>query len=108
MPKSSSKTTKDKPAGEKKEKRPPSAYNLYIKNNSAKWKEENPGKKQSEMMKEMAVLWKDAAHIADISSLFQLPECFISYSVLLLCIMDIHWGSLLRALALPCMSLRFR
>ncbi|KAF5351414.1 hypothetical protein D9758_013509 [Tetrapyrgos nigripes] len=58
--KSSSKATKDKPAGEKKQKRPPSAYNLYIKNNSAKWKEENPGKKQSEMMKEMAVLWKDA------------------------------------------------
>ncbi|KIY44234.1 hypothetical protein FISHEDRAFT_62402 [Fistulina hepatica ATCC 64428] len=43
-----------------KEKRPPSAYNLFVKEHIKKWKEENPEKPQKEAMAAIAVLWRNA------------------------------------------------
>ncbi|KAJ8496998.1 hypothetical protein ONZ45_g12229 [Pleurotus djamor] len=42
-----------------KEKREPSAYNVFIKENMTKWLKENPGKKAGEAMKELGAQWKD-------------------------------------------------
>ncbi|EJD51700.1 hypothetical protein AURDEDRAFT_111742 [Auricularia subglabra TFB-10046 SS5] len=53
------KATSDKPAGEKKT-RAPSAYALFVKEQMPIWKANNPEKKHTAAMKEIAALWADS------------------------------------------------
>ncbi|KAJ8495217.1 hypothetical protein ONZ45_g12947 [Pleurotus djamor] len=52
-------STSAKVAKPVKEKREPSAYNVFIKENMTKWLKENPGRKAGEAMKELGAQWKD-------------------------------------------------
>ncbi|KAL4257097.1 HMG box domain-containing protein [Pleurotus pulmonarius] len=58
--KSATKATTTKPAKQEvKEKREPSAYNVFIKTEMATWRQANPGKKVTEAMKELGAMWRD-------------------------------------------------
>ncbi|KDQ06730.1 hypothetical protein BOTBODRAFT_60457 [Botryobasidium botryosum FD-172 SS1] len=54
------KTRKTKKSGEPKEKRPPTNYQLFMKNNITSYKESHPGISHKDAFKEVALLWKDA------------------------------------------------
>ncbi|KAH8983964.1 hypothetical protein EDB86DRAFT_166798 [Lactarius hatsudake] len=45
---------------EGKPKRPPSAYNLFVKEHMKTYLAENPGKTNKDAMKHIGALWKDA------------------------------------------------
>ncbi|KAH9173771.1 hypothetical protein EDB89DRAFT_1957635 [Lactarius sanguifluus] len=47
-------------AAEGKPKRPPSAYNLFVKDHMKSYLAENPGKTNKDAMKHIGALWKDA------------------------------------------------
>ncbi|KAF7974259.1 hypothetical protein HWV62_13040 [Athelia sp. TMB] len=52
--------TKTKEPKEKKEKRAPTAYNTFTSTHMKALKETNPGKQNSELMKDVAALWRDS------------------------------------------------
>jgi len=62
MPKESTKHTKRAAAGDKEEKakRPPTAYQLYMKDTLVKVKGENPDMTHGDAFKKVAAMWKDA------------------------------------------------
>ncbi|KAI0298059.1 hypothetical protein B0F90DRAFT_1633135 [Multifurca ochricompacta] len=47
-------------AAEGKTKRPPSAYNLFVKEHMKTYLADNPGKTNKDAMKHIGALWKDA------------------------------------------------
>ncbi|KAG9019893.1 hypothetical protein FRB90_000023 [Tulasnella sp. 427] len=49
-----------KDGGEPKEKRPPSPYNLFVKEQMPIWKQANPGRPVKEAMQEIAALWAES------------------------------------------------
>ncbi|KAF8995229.1 hypothetical protein BDQ17DRAFT_1545255 [Cyathus striatus] len=61
-----SKTTRSSAAGSDskkdvaKPKRPPTLYNLFIKENTKKWREAHPEDSYKNAFKEVAKMWKDA------------------------------------------------
>ncbi|KAF7300174.1 hypothetical protein MKEN_01341000 [Mycena kentingensis (nom. inval.)] len=55
--KKDAKTDKD---GNPKEKRPPSAYNLFVKENMPIWKAANEGKSHKDAMAGIAAMWRDS------------------------------------------------
>ncbi|KAL0569256.1 hypothetical protein V5O48_012712 [Marasmius crinis-equi] len=61
MPKASSSVPKAKqPKEEKKSKREPSAWNLYVKAQYPAWKEANPGRPFKDAMADLKLQWQDA------------------------------------------------
>ncbi|KIM74281.1 hypothetical protein PILCRDRAFT_828363 [Piloderma croceum F 1598] len=51
---------KTKVPKEDKPKRAPSAYNLYVSQHMKPWLADNPGMKNTDAMKAIGVMWKDA------------------------------------------------
>ncbi|KAG8957008.1 hypothetical protein FRC00_004591 [Tulasnella sp. 408] len=51
---------KDKKDGQPKEKRPPSPYNLFVKEQMPIWKDANPGRPVKEAMQAIAALWAES------------------------------------------------
>ncbi|KAG8955858.1 hypothetical protein FRC04_006305 [Tulasnella sp. 424] len=51
---------KGKQDGQPKEKRPPTPYNLFVKEQMPIWKDANPGRPVKEAMQGIAALWADS------------------------------------------------
>ncbi|KAJ3721968.1 hypothetical protein FB446DRAFT_747879 [Lentinula raphanica] len=58
--KTATKSAKTKTSKEPKEKRPPSAYNVFVAERMKTWKADNPGANAKDAMRAVSVMWASA------------------------------------------------
>ncbi|KAJ4485599.1 hypothetical protein J3R30DRAFT_3696975 [Lentinula aciculospora] len=58
--KAATKSVKTKTSKEPKEKRPPSAYNMFVSEKMKSWKADNPGANAKDAMRAVGVMWASA------------------------------------------------
>ncbi|KAJ3717281.1 hypothetical protein DFJ43DRAFT_1099642 [Lentinula guzmanii] len=58
--KAATKSVKTKTSKDPKEKRPPSAYNIFVAEKMKSWKADNPGANAKDAMKAVGAMWANA------------------------------------------------